>query len=412
MSLLDHLGPFLHTLRTQRLRTALTILGISWGTTAVVVLLAFGVGMEKQMRRNARGIGDGIVILFPGSTTRSFRGFPERRRIRPTEADAAALRRDVAGLETVTPEWGRWEVPVRRGTEAANPYVTGVEPAYGDLRNVIPQDGGRFVNEMDLAGRRRVAVLGDSLARVLFGDAAPVGREVTVGGTPFTVVGVMRHKTQNSSYAQRDQERIFIPSTTFQSVFGVREPARILYRPLDPTRSESVNREVRGVLARRHTFDPADEDAVGMWDTSEGDRFFRYLFLGFNLFLGVVGSFTLVVGGIGVANIMYVVVRERTREIGIRRALGARRATILSQILVETFVIVAVGAALGVVASVGLVAAAGTLPMQDEIGTPTISPMVMTATLCLLAGIAFLAGLFPARRAAGLDPVECLRYGT
>jgi putative ABC transport system permease protein len=406
----DLFGPFLDTLRTQRLRTALTVLGITWGTTAVVVLLAFGVGLAAQMKKNAKGIGDGVVILFGGTTTKTFKGFPEGRRIRLTADDADAVRREVRGLDVVTPEYGRWDTPVRNGTHVGSPLVSGVEPAFGDLRNVIPETGGRFIDGPDLEGRRRVAVLGDELKTLLFGDAPAVGKQVLVGGTPFTVIGVMRKKIQNSSYSQRDKDRIFIPATTFRSVFGERHVSQVLFRVTDAAQGERIKQEVYGILGRRYTFDATDHDAIRMWDTNEQMKFFNALFLGFNLFLGVVGSFTLVVGGIGVANIMYVVVRERTKEIGVRRALGATRRSILTQILLETFVIVAVGAVLGVLVSFGLVAAASLIPMQDEVGTPTISPLVMIATLALLGLIAFLSGLFPARRAANLDPVECLRY--
>ena len=411
MHILDLFGPFFHTLRTQRLRTALTVLGITWGTAAVVVLLAFGVGLAAQMKKNARGIGDGLVIVFPGTTTRSYRGFPEGRRIQFDMADVEALRREVPSIDVVTPEYEKRGVPVRRGTNAGEPLVTGVEPVYEDLRNVIPEPGGRFIDAPDLAAKRRVAVLGDELKTLLFGDAPALGREVMVGGAPFTVVGVMAHKTQNSSYAERDQNRIYVPATTFRSIWGDTHVRPILYRVKDAGQADQAKAAIYETLARRYSFDPTDKDALGVWDTNEEMKFFHYLFLGFNVFLGVVGSFTLIVGGIGVANIMYVVVRERTREIGIRRALGARRRTVLLQILLETFVIVGVGAVLGIGLSNLLVWLASLAPIQEQVGTPTISPVVMTTTLALLALIAFLAGLFPARRAARLDPVECLRYG-
>jgi putative ABC transport system permease protein len=411
MSLSDLFGPFFHTLRTQRLRTALTVLGITWGTAAVVVLLAFGVGLAAQMKKNAKGIGDGLVIVFPGTTTKSYRGFPEGRRIQLDEGDVAAVRREIPNMEVVTPEYQRWGVAVRRGVNAGQPLLTGVEPEYGDLRNIIPESGGRFIDAPDVAAKRRVAVLGDELKGLLFGDEPALGKTVLVGGAPFTVIGVMQHKEQDSSYGERDKNRVFIPASTFRSIWGDTHVRPLLYRARDATQLEATKDAVYQVLGRRYRFDPTDKDALGIWDTNEQLKFFHYMFLGFNIFLGVVGSFTLIVGGIGVANIMYVVVRERTREIGIRRALGARRVTILTQILLETFVIVAVGAALGIAVSSLLVWAASLLPIQEQVGTPTMSPVVLTTTLALLAFIAFMAGLFPARRAANLDPVECLRYG-
>jgi len=405
------LREFALDLRRQKLRSALTILGITWGTVAVVVLLAAGTGLAAQMRKDARGIGDGVVILGGGTTTRSFAGFPEGRRIQLVKDDVALLRRDVTGIDLISPEYGRW-MPVRRGTSAANPWVTGVAPEYEDLRNIFPEPGGRFLNDADLAGRRRVAVLGDDLKALLFGDADAIGQTVYVQQTPFTVVGVMKKKQQDSSYQARDKDRIFIPATTFESVFGDRYVGRIIYSPRDPARSPEVSRDIYEVLGRRYRFDARDKDALSVWDTNEMMKMFTYLFLGFNVFLAVVGSFTLVVGGIGVANIMYVVVRERTREIGIKRALGARRRDILAQVLFETALIVAVGAALGLAISYALVAVARMLPIEEFVGVPIISPAILASTLALIALIAFLAGLFPARRAAALEPVEALRYGT
>jgi putative ABC transport system permease protein len=278
------------------------------------------------------------------------------------------------------------------------------------MRNIIADQGGRFLNQDDVDQRRRVAFLGDELARLLFGNTPPVGEQVFVGEVPFTVIGVMRPKTQNSSYNGRDKDRIFIPATTHTALFGDRRVNNFVYRTSASEITKAVERQVYEVLGRRHTFDPTDEEALSLWDTSQWETEFNYVFLAFNIFFAIVGSFTLTVGGIGVANIMYIVVRERTMEIGVRRSVGATRRDILFQFIAETILIVAIGAVIGLLGSLGLVWALSNFPMQEFLGRPTISPLVMTVTLSLLTAIALLAGLFPAKKAASLDPVECLRY--
>ena len=400
---------FFADLRAQKLRTSLTVLGIAWGTVAVVVLLAFGVGLERQTRKRFHGLGDRIVILFGGRTTKPFAGFGTGRPIRLTADDVPILEREVSEIEYISPEFITRSARVRRGVKAAAPAVTGILPVYGFMRNIIAEAGGRFINDRDVAERRRVAVLGDELAKLLFGDESAVGQQVFLGDTPFTVVGVMRPKLQNSSYQQRDKDRVFIPATTQYALFGDRFLNNIVYRAKAPELTKAAEQRVYETMGRRYRFDPTDKDALAFWDTSEWETRFGQMFVAFHIFFAIVGSFTLLVGGIGVANIMYIVVRERTREIGVRRAVGATRADIMRQFFAEAVMIVALGATLGLALSLGLVVALGALPIKEFVGVPTISPAVLAATLVLLALVAFAAGLMPARRAAALDPVEALR---
>ena len=403
------LSEFARDLRAQKLRTFLTVFGVVWGTVAIVVLLAFGMGFKRQMAINMHGIGESIAIMFPGSTTKAFAGFGIGRPIMFTEDDATLLATQIPEIRHVSPEYSSSETPVRVGENIVNALVGGVYPIYGGMRNINPAPGGRFLNDPDMTGRRRVVVLGDEVKTQLFGESDAVGRVVLIGEVPFTVVGVMMHKTQNSSYNRRDKDRVFIPASTFSSVYGARYLNNIIYQPHDPTRNEEVSERVRQVLARRYTFDPADKDAVWIWDTAEFDKFLFYFFLAFNIFLGLIGSFTLMVGGIGVANIMYIVVQERVREIGVKRAVGAKRSNILFQFFLETIFIVGLGSSAGFVIAVGITEALAYIPIKEFVGTPEISIEVAIATMALLSGIGLAAGLLPARRAANLNVVECLR---
>jgi putative ABC transport system permease protein len=403
------LREFVADLKSQKLRTGLTVLGIAWGTVAVVVLLAFGVGLERQTKKRFHGLGDRIVILFGGRTAKPFEGFPNGRSIQLTEDDAVLLKREVLEIGQISPEYIQNDARIRRGTKAALPAVTGILPEYGEMRNIIPQAGGRFINDQDVAERRRVAVLGDELATLLFADKSPVGEQVFLGDAPFTVIGVMKPKLQNSSYQQRDKNRVFIPASTHRALYGNPYLNDIVYRAKSSEITKQAEHRVYETLGRRYRFDPADEDALGVWDTSEWEIRFGQMFIAFNAFFGIVGTFTLLVGGIGVANIMYIVVRERTREIGIRRAVGATRRDILIQFFLETCMIVGMGAVCGIILSLVLVKTMGNLPIKDDVGSPVISPVVMLATLGLLGIVAFVAGLFPARKASQLDPIEALR---
>lgn len=403
------LSEFIRDLRAQKLRTALTIFGIVWGTVAIVVLLAFGMGFKKQLSANMHGIGESISIMFPGRTTKPFEGFGIGRGISFMEDDARLLATQLPDIDRISPEYSMNDAQARVGENIIGTSVAGVYPIYGEMRNIIPAEGGRFVDDPDMKDRRRVVVLGDEVKRLLFGEQEAVGQLVYLGQVPFTVIGVMQKKTQPSSYNRRDQDRVFIPASTFSSVYGATRINNIIFTPKDPMRSEETGQRVREILGRRYKFDPTDRDAVFIWDTAEFDKFVTVFFLAFNVFMGLIGSFTLAVGGIGVANIMYIVVQERIKEIGVKRAVGAKRANILTQFFMETMFIIVLGSSIGFAIAVGITKAMQFIPIKDFVGTPEISVQVALATMVVLGAVGFLAGIMPARRAANLNIVDCLR---
>lgn len=400
---------FLSDMRSQKLRVFMTVFGITWGTVAIIVLVAFGVGFKKQLAVSMHGIGEHIAIMFPGRTTKAFEGFGIGRGISFVEEDTKMLASQINNISAISPEYSKYGIPARVGENIMNPTITGVYPIYSDMRNVIPEQGGRFINELDMRDRKRVVILGDEVKRILFGTGDAVGKLVYVGQTPFTVIGVMQKKIQNSSYNSRDQDRIFIPASTYASVFGEVYLSNIIFQIKDPSLSEETTKDVRTVLSKKYKFDPSDQDAVWIWDTNEFDKFIFYFFLAFNIFMGLIGSFTLGVGGIGVANIMYIVVQERIREIGIKRAVGAKRSNILFQFFMETLFIIAIGSLFGFSIAYGIIQGLQFVPIKDFVGTPVLSFEVAIATVSILAVVGFAAGLMPARRAANLDVIECLR---
>jgi putative ABC transport system permease protein len=409
---MDHLftiiSEFISDLKAQKLRAFLTTFGLIWGTVAIIVLIAFGVGFKKQLSANMHGLGERIAIMWPGKTTKAFEGYGTGRFLSFIEDDAKLLSARIPEIAAVSPEFTR-RTPVRVGQNILNPGVTGIYPVYGEMRNIIPEMGGRFIDDLDMQQRRRVVVLGDKVKEFLFGDNDAIGKLVYVGDVPFTVVGVMTKKTQPSSYNTRDQDRIFIPASTYSSVYGQIRLSNIIYRAADPARTEEVNEQVRQVLGRRYKFDPTDKDAVWIWDTSEFEKFMFYFFLGFNIFMGLIGSFTLGVAGVGVANIMFVVVQERVREIGVKRASGAKKSNILFQFFMETAFIVGIGSSIGFVIAYGIIQLMQFIPIKDFVGTPVLSLGVVAATVIVLSVIGFAAGVMPARRAANLNIVDCLR---
>ncbi len=395
-------------MRSQKLRTLLTLFGIIWGTSAVILLLSFGEGIHMSQRKSVRGLGEYIVIMWGGRTSMDFQGLPRNRRIQFKGEDATLLQ-SVPYMKAVSPEYGIGGVKARVGKLDKLVRITGCWPVFSEIRNVIPQEGSRFINDEDMKNRRRVIFLGTDLAEELYPDEEPVGQYISMNGVPFLIIGVMKRKEQDSSYNGRDTYRTFIPSMTFKTMFGREYVNNMVFQAVAPERMPQVIRGVYETLGAKYKFDPDDEEALSMWDTSEMETFFNTFFGAFRIFLGIIGAFTLIVGGIGISNIMNIVVEERTKEIGIKMALGAKKRFVRTQFIFETLLMTALGGLLGFLFSYAVINIFPMLQLEEYIGTPRMSFSVSMAAISVLGLIGLIAAYFPARRASDLNPVEALR---
>ncbi len=403
-------------LKTQKTRAALTLFAITWGTIAVVLLLAFGEGLKRTAVEGLLSAGERIFLIRGGSTSKPYQGLPQGRSIGLSEEDLDLLQRSIPQLDLTSISYGRGGTSLKAGENRATTYMEGVYPAFGEMRHMFPAPGGRFLNQRDQDQRRRVVFLGNKIAERLFGSQNPVGQTVTLDGLPFVVVGVMRPKFQDSYSNGPDEDRAVIPASTFQAIYGLKySDLQLIVRPRAVAEARMVKQQLYQVLGRRHRFDPADQRALSIWDFIEDQQETEKIGLGIQMFLGLVGGFTLLVAGVGVANIMYVVVRERTREIGIKKAVGARRGHIVAQFVAEALLITLVGGLAGLTVAALVVLAVDAIPTggnlaMEYLANPTLSWPIAAICAGILVGVGLAAGTLPARRAAAVDPVESLRY--
>jgi putative ABC transport system permease protein len=410
---LELLREFLHDLRSHRTRAILTLIAITWGTVAVVLLLSFGEGLGNQMLKGLTNAGNRIMIVYGGQTGLTYEGLPKGRRIRFVEEDVDILKMVIPAIDMISPQY-RNNVQLQYGKISVTTECEGVNPAFEEMRRMYPAGGGRFLNMVDLNQQRRVLFLGEEIAEEIFQEEDPVGKTILVDGVPFTMIGTMQKKIQTAMNNGPDVRRAIMPYTTFRTTYGNIYVNSIVIRPADPSQQERVKGELYRVLGRKYQFDPEDERAIGVWDFVEAERISRNIGTGVSIFLFSIGFLTLMIAGVGVANVMYVVVKERTREIGIKMAVGARRGYILSQFIFEALLLASIGGGVGLLFSYGVVSFVQMLPADDGamqfLGHPVLSPATMIMTAGILGIIGLLAGYFPARKAASVDPVESLRY--
>jgi putative ABC transport system permease protein len=414
MSFYDLLGDTFRTLWAHKLRTFLTMFGIAWGIISIMLMVAAGEGLRVGQKKVAENFGKDIMILFAGRTSMQAGGTRAGRAIHFDSNDYRFVQHEATACQDVMPELGN-NLLVHSDFNSGSLLVAGSLPAFARIRT-IPVAEGRFYNVEDEAEGRRVAFLGTDAKKQLFASRNALGRTVYLAGTPYTVIGVMREKEQDSSYDGRDISKIFIPFNSMIRDFPNKPPAnphsidRMLVTPKSVEHHETCKWEVRRALGRVYGFDPRDEEAIHIWDTVENAKAFYQMTEGMKYFLGAVGIISLFLGGIGVMNVMLVAVRERTREIGVRKAVGATRGVILSQFFAETTIIVFVSGAAGMGVVFGLCSLVNSMKMPQYFAGLLATWTSGLLALALLGLVALLSALYPASRAAAVDPIEALRY--
>ncbi len=401
----------------HRIRAVMTMTGIAWGIVAVVLLMAYGNGFHNAIEVGfRRAFSNGTVVIWNGQTSMQAGGERSGRRIRLKEEDVEPLRQ-LGTIKHVSPEYVEG-LPLAYGIKQTSSNVRGVAPEYAEMRSEVPEFG-RFINAEDIEKQRRVAFLGSEVAKKLFGNAPAVGETIRIKGLTFEVIGVLTQKVSFSNYYSPDKYCAFIPYTTVKQLWSQDYVDNLVFQTLSPAMHFQALKQVKEVLAARHNFNPKDERALSFNDSVENMKQISGMTGGLKIILSFIGALTLMIGGIGVMNIMLVSVTERTREIGVRKALGARRWHILVQFIMEALVITFLGGLLGIALSWLMVTLAGHRPfLADLLEDPTkqtdiflllSGDVVFTATSILMI-VGVLSGLWPAMRASKTDPIESLRY--
>ena len=417
MNIGEALTESVESLRRNRLRSGLTMLGIVWGLVTVVLLLSYGHAVGDAVMEGFLGFGHNVIMVWGGQTSMQAGGQRSGQKVHLKDGDMEAIRDSLPYLSAISRETDD-AFSVKYGPKVVLIQSKAVDLPYGRMRR-LDIEQGRYFEADDFSEHRQVIIFGSHAAQKLFNGYPPVGEVVEVEGQPFTVIGVLRNKIQDSSNNGPDNENIFVPFDTMRTLRQQRDPDSIVFQPSTSELHLRALQAVRTVLAQRHHFNPLDEKAIGSWDTiDDGKQLVQFSFA-LQVLLGIIGAMTLAVGGVGVMNIMLVSVTERTREIGLMKALGARPRDILLQFLIESLVLTFLAGLAGIIVAFITIYIVPPMPLYSAMYQTAnhdgdiilrASMGIMLASFVILALVGIVSGLLPAIRAAKMDPVIALRH--
>jgi len=395
-------------------RFLLTSFAIAWGTCAILLMLAFGEGIKQDLSNTIEGIGDNMLVLFGRATTIPYQGLPANRRILFTKEDVEFLRASVPQLKSAGGLYERWEAAASAGKITGTIRLYGVDETFGKCRYQTPEMGGRFLTADDVKEKRRVIFLGSKIAKTFFKTTKVVGKIILVDKVPFTVIGVLQDKKVSADFGFEDESKAYIPNSVFAALYGEIYYYCINLSLKNPKQAEAIKTRIYKILGSKHKFNPEDKMAIGFWDTIDMIKKMSNVLLSFKTLLLIIGGLTMLISGVGLANIMYASIKRRTQEIGIKLAIGSRPNQILKQIIAESFFFSIVGGCFGGIAAIVIAELIKKVKITNEglkvFANPHLSIKIAIITAVVLTLITFLAGYFPARKASKQNPVDSLRY--
>lgn len=398
-------------LRANRLRSVLTLFGIIWGIMAIMILLGWGFGFRDLMQEGMSKIGEDLIFFGPGHTSKGVGGYKAGRPIVPEISDIEAIKELCPSVAGVNAQIARWYY-VKYKTESRQYNIRGVLPVAKRMNNWFVAQG-RFISEDDIKNKRRFAFIGNNVKEQIFDvDARPVGEKIKIHGVSFQIIGVaVQKKLQTATINSRHDDQVLVPLSTAQQLWGDGRSLDIVFaEPKEGSSSSQATAEIRKVMAERHHYDPDDQEALMLFEFSFFERMLNLLTLGLNLLLGLIGIVTLFIGGVGVMNIMFVSVQERTREIGIRKSVGAKKRDIRLHFLAESLFITIIGGLGGFLLGSAFLGAINLLPLPPYIPLPhnSIELSMVVVFVMILTGV--VSGYIPAKNAAEMQPVTALQY--